>query len=915
MDSPRSMTLFRHRFDDAEFDEARFELRVGGVVVDVQQKPLQLLALLLATPDELVTKEALYREVWGDRITVDNVLANAVSKLRSALGETAGQRVLTVPRQGYRISGPVERVAVGRRHASPLQLAAGMPVPGRERYVLATALGTSHTSETWLARHAKTGDLRVFKFALDGERLAELKRELMLHRVLSASLGPRDDIARVVDGNLEQPPCFLECEYGGDDLGVWARAEAEPGGPRIATLDRPARLALFLQIADAVAAAHSVAVLHKDLKPANILVAPRTGGWQLRLTDFGSGRLLEPGRLEELRITRLGLTLTSAGGSESSSGTPYYLAPELVGGAAPSVQSDVYALGVILYQLMVGDLDRPPAPGWERQIDDPLLREDIAGATDIDPAHRVPSAAQLAASLRNLDARRADAEQRAAEAGRAEHLQLVLTRARARRPWIAAAALALVLGLAASLWLYAGQRRAAIDLADQLELVQSLNRLLRDDLIGAANPGLTGRADITVADALGKAAAGIDSRFANRSPAIRASLHQSMQGALSELTRLKEAADEGRRALAAYRDAGLAASTDAQQVRLRLALDLVQSGENGEAARLMNEFDAAGPAAAQAPVLRAQRLFVASWLLDGKDSLKDGVGVLREAWALVEKLPDAEAPWRDKIAFALADNLVMTGEAREGEARFRELLARQSQALGDDHSRTLFTMVGLGRALKQQQRRAEAIALLQRAYTGLAARLGERHRMALNALDLLAETQFDAHDYDAAYTGWQQVHAGYVALLGERSSAAVTTQTNLGMARLHAGRAADAEPLLRAAWRQLGEEAGDEVPRVQGIRYHLADCLLDLGRVGEAAPLLERLDVDSLNVAEQQPDWPALIDYQRGRIALARGAWPQARALLAGAAAALAPHDAEAHITRAKALALAAKAEAQVAAR
>jgi eukaryotic-like serine/threonine-protein kinase len=80
---------YRYRFGSAEFDEARFELRVGALAVEVQQKPLQLLALLLATPGEVVTKDEITKRVWDDRPTVENVIANAVSKLRSAFGRTA----------------------------------------------------------------------------------------------------------------------------------------------------------------------------------------------------------------------------------------------------------------------------------------------------------------------------------------------------------------------------------------------------------------------------------------------------------------------------------------------------------------------------------------------------------------------------------------------------------------------------------------------------------------------------------------------------------------------------------------------------------------------------------------------------------------------------------------------------------
>ena len=228
----------------------------------------------------------------------------------------------------------------------------------------------------------------MFKFARGGERLSAIKREATLMRVLRDTLGERDDFVRVLDWNFETEPCFLECEYGGESLPEWAGAHGEFAG-----WNQAQRLDFFLQVAVAVDAAHGVGVLHKDIKPANILVRPRRdGGWQACLTDFGSSRLLQPGRLAELGITGLGLTVTRPDAG-SSGGTPLYLAPELVAGQPPTVRSDLYALGVLLYQLLVGDLRRPMAPGWERDIDDPLLVEDISRATDGDPARRLGSVA------------------------------------------------------------------------------------------------------------------------------------------------------------------------------------------------------------------------------------------------------------------------------------------------------------------------------------------------------------------------------------------------------------------------------------------------------------------------------------------------------------------------------------------
>ena len=115
----------------------------------------------------------------------------------------------------------------------------------------------------------------------------------------------------------------------------------------------------------------SLGILHKDLKPANILVETRDSGPFVRLTDFGNASLLDPDRLETLGITRLGMTVDE--GANLLSGTPLYMAPELFAGQPPSARSDVFALGVLLYQLLADRIGRPMVSGWEKDIDDALL--------------------------------------------------------------------------------------------------------------------------------------------------------------------------------------------------------------------------------------------------------------------------------------------------------------------------------------------------------------------------------------------------------------------------------------------------------------------------------------------------------------------------------------------------------------
>ncbi len=887
MSSTTGVISHLFRFGSAEFDEARAELRVGGLPVDVQQKPLQLLALLLAQPGEVVRKEDLYRQLWGDRVTVENVLANAVLKLRTALGPDNGQRIATVARQGYRFDGPVERVATGRRLVSRLDLAAGAPVPMRDNFVLAEQLGASHQNETWRSRQPRTGETRVYKFAVDGERLATLKREATVYRLLREGLGERPDIARVLDWNFEQPPYFLECEDGGQSLLGWA------DGGALAALAPEARLGLALQVLDAVAAAHALGVLHKDLKPGNVLIAAAGAkgapGWQIRLTDFGSAGLLEPQRLQALQITALGMTVSAEAGSSDLSGTAYYIAPELHGGAACSTRSDLYSLGVIVYQLLVGDLHRVMAPGWERDIADPLLVADLARATDLDPSRRFASVAEFADHIRALPRRAADEAAQRQALAEAEHARQALGRARQRRPWLIATLGLLTLGLGAALWLADGQRRARAEADAQLQLVRALNGVLTDDLIAAANPALAGRSNVTVVEAVSAAASGVERRFAKAPPALRAGLHLAMQRAFSNLARYPEALGQGRLALAAYAEAGQSATDPAAEARLTMAVDLVQVGQTDEARTALAEFAPAEGSGHLTPVSRARSLWARAWVSNGQLGLQESLPLLQEAARLLDAepapLPPEAALLRERVDFDLGQTRMMLGDYADAEKTIANLVALQESRYGPTHPRPLYTRVALAACLGYEGRHAEAEAMLAKAADGLARALGPDDRKTISAKDQLAAVLYRQGDNARAAALWTEALAGFVKLMGETASTSVTTESNLGLAWLHGGQPAKAERYLRAALAHARATEGDEAPRVQQIRFVLADALLELNQAAEVPALLQGLAPEQLNLAEQERDWPARLALLRGRLLLAQGQAAAARTALDEAAA------------------------------
>jgi WD40 repeat protein/serine/threonine protein kinase/class 3 adenylate cyclase len=282
--------------------------------------------------------------------------------------------------------------------------AIGKEIPQRAGWHITLKLGQGGFGEVWLAEQERTKELRAFKFCFDSDRLRSFKRELTFFKLIRRELGPRQDIASLLDVQLDEPPFFLEAEYfPNGNLCQWANSR---GG--IEKIPLSFRLQLVALVARAVGAAHSLGIIHKDLKPSNILIAETAQGPKPRVSDFGIGTLTDRTLLNQSGVTATGFTESLFLENDSSrTGTRLYAPPESLIGKAATTAGDVYALGVILYQLVTADLDRPLATGWEEDVSDSILREDIRACTHRNTERRLFSAILLAELLETIEQRRA----------------------------------------------------------------------------------------------------------------------------------------------------------------------------------------------------------------------------------------------------------------------------------------------------------------------------------------------------------------------------------------------------------------------------------------------------------------------------------------------------------------------------
>jgi TPR repeat protein len=299
----------------------------------------------------------------------------------------------------------------GTRERTPAQVPVGLPapfavgdtVPNREMWILERKLGGGGFGEVWLARHEWKEDRVAVKFCLD----STIGRKLVMHekKVIARVMkygGDHPNVVPLIDCNLSGEIPWLMYEYV--DGGTLAEACIAWG-----KIDKHERFVRALDalraIASALAKFHQLEppIVHRDLKPHNVLMA----GTVPRLTDFGIGGAAKAVSVSESTpaTTDFSIRLPTV---LKGAGSIRYSSPEQMLGSTPDPRDDVYSLGVIAYQLLVGSLQSGPGSDAGDELCDlgvsPQVAKLVANSVANNPERRPRDAADWAKRLRAAEA-------------------------------------------------------------------------------------------------------------------------------------------------------------------------------------------------------------------------------------------------------------------------------------------------------------------------------------------------------------------------------------------------------------------------------------------------------------------------------------------------------------------------------
>ena len=752
------------------------------------------------------------------------------------------------------------------------------------------------------------------------------------------ALMEHENIARVLDGGATdsgRPYFVMELVYGVPITEYSDRAE----------LSTRERLELFVQVCRAVQHAHSKGVIHRDLKPTNVLVTLHEGVAVPKVIDFGVAKATGQQLTDKTLFTNFQQML----------GTPLYMSPEQaeLTGVDVDTRSDVYSLGVLLYELLTGttplDSDRlkkaafdevrriireedPPRPSTRlstmgelartvssRRKSDPrqlgrLVRGEldwiVMKALEKERARRYDTAIGLA---RDVERYLVDEPVQACSPSATYRLRKFVRRNKAKVAAAGVVLAALVAGIAGTTWgmiraseRAEGERRAREETQKRLTQVENATEILASvfqdlDPVGAEREGVT-LLDL-LSRRLSQAARQVEGEAVG-DPLVVARIQHALGASLFELSRPEQAEDLLVDANATRQRILGPNHLETAATMYRLAVLYRQQDRLREAEQLLKDVVAVRTAqlgAEHSDTLDSRQELAAVYQSQCRYRVAEAL--FKELIAVRTARFGAHDPDTLATQHRLANLYTAQGNFALSETLHKELLAVRTARFGADNLGTVATKVGLGSLYRAQGKFELAEALFSEALAVRTSKRGPRHHDTLQVRDHLATLYLWRGNFDRAEAMYKDVLEARVATRGANHPETLVTKYNLATLHRWRGKLEAAESLYKEVLSAYADTIGADHPSALAIRHDLATICLQRGDDVRAELLFK--EVVAGWTAQLGPDHPStlttlyslaeLYHWQRREHARAE---PMYKQVLAGRSARLGPDHVDTVATR-----------------
>jgi non-specific serine/threonine protein kinase/serine/threonine-protein kinase len=724
-------------------------------------------------------------------------------------------------------------------------------------YRLLRLIGEGGMGEVWLADQTapvrRQVALKLIKAGMDTVQVVarfEAERQAL-------ALMDHPAIATVYDGGStpEGRPYFVMEHVKGEPITTYCDRHK---------LTMRKRLELFAQVCDGVQHAHQKGVIHRDLKPSNVLVALQDDRPVPKIIDFGVAKATALQLTDRTLQTEFGAMV----------GTIEYMSPEQaeMGGLDIDTRTDVYALGVILYELLTGALPfeskalreagllemrrtirekEPPRPSTRitrlgghsadaatNRHTEPsrlasLLRGDLDWVTmralEKDRTRRYQTANALAAEVRRY------LNHEPVVAGPPGTVYRAKKFVRRHRFGVGAAATVVVLLAAFGVAMALQARRIALE-RDRANREAETARQVSSFLVGlfeVAKPSEASANSVTAREILEKGAARVQSDLRDQ-PAVQAALMSTMGAAYHSLGSYKNARALKDRALNLQRQVYGPRSLEAAGGLTSLAETMSRQAEYADAERVAREaVDVArGVPGGEASLARALREL--AWALYLQGHADEAESAARESCALYSRIPNPSDREMGDSLSTLGAVLLDKADLAGAEHAYEETLKYRRRAYGPAHPRTVSASANLAAVWVKQGELAKAEAAFRDIVAMDRQQLGPNHPDLAHSTSNLGAVLFLQKKYYEAENYYRQALAIDRRALGDRHPDAATDLTNIGQALAMQGKYAEAEVVLHEAIAIKREGMGKDHPDVALAMTFLADSLCRSGKAREA---------------------------------------------------------------------------------